>query len=520
MKIIESIRKCKKSLASLTPTTWFIILLLTAFALRLYLASITIYLWDEDRDWIPLAQSISFQTENLHLPIRGDFHSALAAYFIKLGTLFLGETILGFRLFSLLAGLLTLVVVWRLADQWAGPKTAFWATALLAFNEYHVAISMLAIQKVFFLLAGALAIYTFSRFLINHKAIYLYLTGGLTGLAFLFYEISALLIPVFLITLFFSQNRNWLLKKELFFAGLVFFIIISPDLYWNFISSKDGATEIGYSDHLSRIGGIGLNKIHFAFFFRDLGTEIYRLLGLEYHDPAGEYPAMNTIFGILLFGSVVLATFRLNQLKDPVVRFLLILFWFVFLFFLFIQPGKTKIDPAVWLWVDLILIPAVLICGFLVARLQGWKYYFGVTLIGAAILYSVTGVFINGLGMSSGKVGFDPELLLPADGRLVEIRATFIHCILCDQDPKIEITDVRSTLVEENESGLSSQDVIELSENPQKLNLRATRKNEIWHRYTIKYRITDQSGKIRFIEGVVHVPPSDFKLWKKEFWIK
>ncbi|MGE0887578.1 MAG: ArnT family glycosyltransferase [Blastocatellales bacterium] len=165
-------------------------LLIVAFGLRLYLAITTAYLWDEDRDWIPLAESISFEPGAINLPVRGDFHGALSAYFIKAGAFLIGNTHLGYRFFGLLAGVVTIVVVYRLAFEFAGAIAAKLSAVFIAFNEYHIQVSTMAIQKVYYLLFAGLAIYGFCRFLREQSPRWLYLAAVAVGLAFLCYEIS------------------------------------------------------------------------------------------------------------------------------------------------------------------------------------------------------------------------------------------------------------------------------------------------------------------------------------------
>jgi len=72
------------------------IIMMAAFAVRIYLASIPTYLWDEAMLSIPLSQSISLQWGSIDLPIMGDQHPALPGYFIRAGSILLGSNPVGF----------------------------------------------------------------------------------------------------------------------------------------------------------------------------------------------------------------------------------------------------------------------------------------------------------------------------------------------------------------------------------------------------------------------------------------
>src|SRR5574341_2104642 len=65
---------------------------------RLYLlCTTTILPGDEDRDWIPLASTISLAPDSWSAPIRGKYHGALPAYGIALGRFAFGANEIGDR---------------------------------------------------------------------------------------------------------------------------------------------------------------------------------------------------------------------------------------------------------------------------------------------------------------------------------------------------------------------------------------------------------------------------------------
>ena len=370
----------------------FALILLAAVLLRLYFATTAEYIYDEESASIPRSQTISFAPGNLQLPIRGQNHPALPAYFVKASSLLFGTTPLGYRLVHVLAGLCTIVLIFVLSRQWYGPVAARWAAALLAFNEYYLGVSARATAHVPYLLFTAAAVYAFGRFVSVQRAVYLYAAGVALGLAFYCKEHSALLLPVFLLMLLHARYRHWFRSPHVYAACALFFLVIGPDLLWN-VTAGDDIRQATYSDHLQRMGGLGLSPYPFMFFARDAVQWLHGLLtGRGLVDATAEYLSMNAALGALLLGAVLVTTLR-RPAPDST-RFLLLLFWGVFGFFASIRPGASPkdLDPASWIWVDVTLFPTVILAGALLAgakgrfRIASWAFACG------AMLYAGAGI--------------------------------------------------------------------------------------------------------------------------------
>jgi 4-amino-4-deoxy-L-arabinose transferase-like glycosyltransferase len=304
--------------------------LVAAFWLRLHVATTKPYLPDEVERSFKLANSISWSPDLINLPIRGVDHPALPSYFVKLSRSLFGWSPLGQRLVHILTGLLTLLVVFRLAEQWSGATAARWATALLAFNEYHVGVSSYATAKGPFLFFVALV---------------------------------ALCRP---------RYRQWLRRPALLGAALVFLVVISPDVVWNLRAAPEG-DQATYGDHLARIGGLGFTRHYFLFFARDaIQTVNLWLTGQPEIDTVAENPSMNSVLGVVLFVTVVAYTCRRRR-WDEIGVFLLVTFWATLGFFVLIRPGDAVLerDPVAWYWVDAVLFPAVVVTGHVLAAATG-----------------------------------------------------------------------------------------------------------------------------------------------------
>ena len=209
-------------------------ILLVALVLRMHLAGTEAYVHDESATSIPLSKTISFTPGQLELPLRGQNHGALPAYVVKASSTLLGTTPLGYRVVHVLLSLLTIVLVYRFARQRYGPQAGLWAAALLALNEYYLAVSARATAHVPHLFFVTAAVLSFGRFLACSVRSYLYAAGAFTGLAFYCKEHSALLrarVPAGApasrrIGPGCARRTRWL-------AAAVFVLVIGPDLAWN-----------------------------------------------------------------------------------------------------------------------------------------------------------------------------------------------------------------------------------------------------------------------------------------------
>ncbi len=391
------------SLARRRPQVVAAVILLAALVLRFYLATTKEYIHDENNNAIPLSRTISFEPGKLHLPMRGENHGALPAYVVKTSSSLFGTTRLAYRSLHVLLGIGTIALIFFLTRDWYGPVAALWATALLAFNEYYLAISARATAHSPHLFLMAAALYAFSRFLRVQRAVYLYAAGLCVALAFYCKEHSALLLPVFLLTLLQARYRPWLRSPHVYLACALFFLVIGPDLYWNLTTPQNSvlvhysgreALQATYRSHLQRVGGFGFSPYPSMFYGRSVVRSAYvGLTGRELKDETPEYHSMNLALGVLLLGAVLVTTFR-PPARDSVRVFLLVLFWGVFLFFTMIKVGNPpgRLDPVSWIWVEVTMFPAVILAGARLAgatggaRIAAWAATAGALLYAAAMV--------------------------------------------------------------------------------------------------------------------------------------
>jgi 4-amino-4-deoxy-L-arabinose transferase-like glycosyltransferase len=386
----------------------FFLLLIAALLPRLYLAANAPYIHDEENTSIPLSRTISVERGHVHLPLRGENHGAMPAYFVKASSTLFGTTPVGYRLFHIIVGLGIVALIYLLVADWYGPTAARWASALMAFNEYFLNVSSRATAHVPNLFFVTLAVYAFSRFIARERPAFLYLAGASAGLAFYCKETSALLIPGFFVTLLLPRYRHWLRRPQPYLACAIFALLLAPDLIWNAETNPETATvtynnmtmgQATYAAHLRRVGGLGFSLYPAMFYERGPIRAAYqRVTGSELRDETPEYPSLDPVLGALLFGAIVYSTCGAVP-RDGVRPFLLILAWGIFGFFTLIKKGNPpgRLDPVSWIWVEMTLIPAVILAG---ARLSETRSKAGLAawIVGAgALAYSIYAVMAQAL---------------------------------------------------------------------------------------------------------------------------
>jgi 4-amino-4-deoxy-L-arabinose transferase-like glycosyltransferase len=373
------------SLAGKRVDLGLVLILLAALVVRVYLATSREYLHDEINTAIPLSKTISFDPDRLHLPLRGENHPALPAYVVKASSVLFGTSQLGYRGMHLLLGLLTIVMVYAMTREWYGPAAGRWAAVLMAFNEYFLDVSSRATAHVPNLLFVTGAVYAFSRFLATERPRYLYLAGAAAGLAFYCKESTALLMPVFALTILVGRYRRWLLSPHIYLACITYVLVLGPDILWNLRTNPDTATvtynnqtvgQATYAAHLRRVGGLGLSPYPSMFYLRRGVQRLHvGLTGTALRDETTEYFSMNTAIGLLLVGAVVATIARVKD-RDQLRVFLLVMFCAIFAFFTLIKRGSPpgRLDPVSWIWVEVTIVPAIALAGARLSDVTGkWR---------------------------------------------------------------------------------------------------------------------------------------------------
>jgi 4-amino-4-deoxy-L-arabinose transferase-like glycosyltransferase len=304
-----------------------------------------------------------------------------------------------------LAGTLTILLIFLIATRWWGGWAGVVAAGLLAIERYHSTISARAIDLPYDLFFVTLAIYAFSRFLHETRAPeagrasgrWLYATGAAIGVGFLCKELTAIMIPVIGASLLVTGRGAWLRRREPWLALGLFVLIISPDLYSNatatpeerramFDRHQEAVAKFGgrltdpayvenglymsYGDHLSRFRSIGFNREPFYFYFGDF----FDWLGIAHVNEFAEFPYVHLIHSLLLWIAVVFTV--VTRPRDACALFLLTTFVLVLVPFALVRLGPAHATlptgpDVLWYWIDRSMLAAVLLAGRAGALLPG-----------------------------------------------------------------------------------------------------------------------------------------------------
>jgi hypothetical protein len=118
-------------------------------------------------------------------------HPLLHQMMLSLGWLFGGGDRFG-RVFSVVCGLATIVVVYKLGALLYGRRAGVLAAVFLAFMPYHVIVSRQVLLDGPETLFATLTLYLLARFALTGRAAWLYATGASLGLTFLAKEVGIL----------------------------------------------------------------------------------------------------------------------------------------------------------------------------------------------------------------------------------------------------------------------------------------------------------------------------------------
>ena len=357
-------------------------------------------------------------------------HTPGAVYGISLGQAALPGTRIGSRLVGIVLGVLTVAVAAALAGAMAGPTAAVWAAALVAFNEDHIGVSAKAVELVYYVTFGMLALYAFWRFLETDRDKWLYAAALSLGVAYFCQEIAALLGPVMLLALVRRDGLRWLWRRRSWVAAAIVALFVIPD-YLTVLGDAPTSAVLP-TDHLSRINGLGLRYHPTLFYLYDLVQWAFAKLGRDFFDAGAGYPHTNLLAGVVLLGGVFWALFIARVWKSHLGWLLCAVFIVVFGVFTVLETdgGTRGLDPIGWQWIDLTLVPAAVLTGTWLATSVGVWRYLTWTAAGLAVAIAAVQVTTNRLEQPALAAAACPEHIV-ATGALQDVRILLGSCDAC-----------------------------------------------------------------------------------------
>lgn len=184
---------------------------------------------------IPLLGAEAYYWEWSRYPDWGYFdHPPMVAFLIRLATGLGGDTVMSVKLAAVVAGLLTTGVLYVLARDMFGPRTAAAFCCILQILPFYSAVNVVTVPDTPLALFWSLTMLFVHRAACRGRPPYWYAAGGALGLALLSKYHAFLLFPcVLLFLVLWRDGRFWLRRKEPWCAALIALLVFSPNAFWN-----------------------------------------------------------------------------------------------------------------------------------------------------------------------------------------------------------------------------------------------------------------------------------------------
>jgi 4-amino-4-deoxy-L-arabinose transferase-like glycosyltransferase len=208
--------------------------LLWAVALGLFFFHL-LYIWLTPFDLA--ADEAYYWDWSRHLALGYYSKPPLVAWVIALFTRLGGDHPFFVRLGAVLFSLGSSLVLFYLGKALFNAKVGFWASILVnATPGFALGSVIMTIDPPLMFFWG-LTILLLYRAVTGEKRLYWYMAGISLGLGLLSkYTIVALIPSLFIYLAFSPEKRSWLRKKEPYLFIFIGLIVLSPNLYWNYIN--------------------------------------------------------------------------------------------------------------------------------------------------------------------------------------------------------------------------------------------------------------------------------------------
>ncbi len=223
------------------------------------------------------------------------------AYLIKI----LGNGVFWVKFFPALFGALTIVVVWKAIEELKGNLFALILGASCVLFSALLKINFLFQPNSFDVLCWTTFYYVLLKYINSANVKWLFAVAIVFAVGFLnTYNIVFLVIGL-LPALLLSEHRKVFVKKEFYFAIVLAFALISPNVWWQ---HQNGFPVFHHMKELTATQLVNVNRIDFLkeqllYFFAALPVLISALYALLFHQPFKKYRLFfwSMIFTLIVF---------------------------------------------------------------------------------------------------------------------------------------------------------------------------------------------------------------------------
>lgn len=161
-------------------------------------------------------------------------------------------------------GALSVVLLYELAKDLLNMRAALFASVFFLFSS-HWSMSTVLMSDVpafFFVL---LSIYAFVKYLNTQKPFFIYLFYSALGFACLIRYMSLLVLIILGMYLVFNRKTHVLLKKEVWLGLAIFFVIMSPQIIYNYVYFKHPLQTGYHVFHENAFEGLKLFSLKYFY---------------------------------------------------------------------------------------------------------------------------------------------------------------------------------------------------------------------------------------------------------------
>ncbi|HLC89859.1 MAG TPA: glycosyltransferase family 39 protein [Patescibacteria group bacterium] len=144
---------------------------------------------------------------------------------------FFGPTAWAIRIVSALAGVISVWLIYLIGKKIFNEQIGLIAALILAVNNFMVWLSRIGLQESLLISLILASFYFFILALEKQK--FLSLAFLFFGLSFLTKYTAIFILPIYLLVIIFKK-REWLKSQQFYLSVLLFFLIISPIIIYNF----------------------------------------------------------------------------------------------------------------------------------------------------------------------------------------------------------------------------------------------------------------------------------------------
>ncbi|MBN1675214.1 MAG: glycosyltransferase family 39 protein [Kiritimatiellae bacterium] len=371
-------------------------ILVLGFVLRLVYAH-GLPLNIDEKTHLALAREISFRPGHTYLPLgdRRTNHPIGTVYVTALADRLGGGRVGVIRLAFVVLSLAGLVGLHRLARGLFGFWVGVIALGLAAFDHHLIAYAPMLLEPAYLCLVPW-ALLVFHRLMRGGDKRLWIVLGACFGIGFQCSEIFLLLgLPLALVGLLSGRLRAALKAREFYAGALLFVLIVSPTLAWNWRNQGANAMR-----HLDRVRALGLTPRALLLYIGGLliaFTDSSRfVMGLAHTTYVPWCIPCHWLTGLFYLGCLIAS---LRFVRDPRHRLLQVSAWAVLLAVSVLNANEAWNEFG---WASMTVFPIIVLAAWCVRRLIRFRW--GLTVCAASFLAVpvFTLRFLGGL-----KMGYD-----------------------------------------------------------------------------------------------------------------